>query len=402
MVHVFYNVSVIIRTVGGFWGNLNRHLDESAAVLGAPSWQVFRRITLPLLMPSILSSSLLVFLFCFTSFGVILILGGPSFATLEVEIYRQAVNYFNLPLAALLCLTQMAITFTVMVVYTRMQTGASRQLHQVRAESRARRPANWRERLLVILAVSIAILGLLAPLIALGVRSFMVDGEFSFRFYAALSENPRQSAFFVPPLEAVRNSLFFATVTLCISLPLGLIAAYMLLGRSVWSTVLDPLLLLPLGTSAVTLGFGFIVAMGTLRTSLWLVPIAHSLIALPFVVRIFLPALRAMDQRLREAAATLGASPTRSWRAVDLPMLMRPILIAAAFAFTISLGEFGATLLVSRPDMPTMPTVIYRALSQPGLINYGQAIAMSTILMVVTGIALVVIERFRLIGTEEF
>ena len=403
IVHVFFNVSVIIRSVGGFWSNLSPHLRESAAVLGAPPWRVFWTVTLPLLMPSLLAASLLVFLFCFTSFGVILILGGPAFATLEVEIYRQAVNYFNLPVAALLCLVQMAITFSVMVVYTRMQRRSSRPLRQQAEGSTARRARGWRQRTVLVLCVGITMTGLLAPLAALAVRSFTVEGAFTLQYYAALTQNPRQSAFFVPPVAAVRNSLLYATTTLCLSLPLGMIGAYMLAQpRSRSGVVLEPLLLLPLGTSAVTLGFGFIVALGALRTAWVLVPIAHTLIALPFVVRTLLPPLRALDRRLREAAATLGAAPERIWREIDLPLLWRPLLIAAAFAFTISLGEFGATLLIARPDMPTMPMVIYRALGQPGALNYGQALAMSTILMGVTALALVVIERFQIGDAGEF
>jgi thiamine transport system permease protein len=158
--------------------------------------------------------------------------------------------------------------------------------------------------------------------------------------------------------------------------------------------------MLPLGTSAVTLGLGYIVTMGAWRTSLWLVPVAHTLIAAPFVLRTFLPALRSVDPRLREAAAVLGASPTRVWWHVDLRILWRALLVSAAFAFTISLGEFGATLLIYRPEMPTMPVVIYRALGQPGMSNYGQALAMSTLLMGVCAAALLLIERFRLPGEE--
>ncbi len=108
LAHAFYNATVVVRIVGGFWANLDPRLGEAAAVLGAPRWRRTWEVTLPLLLPSILAASLLVFLFCFTSFGVILILGGPSFATLEVEIYRQTVNYFNLSLAAVLALVQLS------------------------------------------------------------------------------------------------------------------------------------------------------------------------------------------------------------------------------------------------------------------------------------------------------
>lgn len=403
LVHVFYNVAIVIRTVGGFWSNLSPSLGEAAAALGARPWQIFHTVTLPLLAPSILAASLLVFLFCFTSFGVVLILGGLRFATIEVEIYRQAVSYFNLPLAAFLSIVQLGVTFTVMVIYTRMQAGLSRSLRR-RRRSQPRRPADLRQWLLVGGALCVTALGVLAPLAALVVRSFTLgDPGLTLIYYQALGQNLRQSAFFAPPVAAIGNSLLYAAATLTISLPLGVIAAYMLAQpRSRWAAVLDPLLLLPLGTSAVTLGFGYIVAMGPLRASPWLVPIAHSLIALPFVVRSFLPALRALDQRLRDAASMLGATPLRRWWTIDAPLLVRALLISAAFAFAISLGEFGATLLIARPDRPTMPMVIYQALSRPGLINYGQALAMSTILMAVTAFSLILIERFRLPGEEEF
>jgi thiamine transport system permease protein len=235
-------------------------------------------------------------------------------------------------------------------------------------------------------------------------RSFTLgDAGWTLQYYMELTVNRRQSAFFVEPIVAVRNSLLFALATMLLSLFLGTISAYLLARPRRWLTaILDPLFLLPLGTSAVTLGFGYIVAMGSWRTSLLLTPVAHTLIAMPFVIRTFLPALRSIDPRLREAAAVLGASPRHVWWEVDAPILLRALLVSATFAFTISLGEFGATLLISRPDTPTMPIIIYRALTQPGLLNYGQALAMSTILMVVCAVSLVVIERFRLPNMDEF
>ncbi len=400
--HVFYNVSVIVRSVGGFWANLNPRLEEAAAVLGADRRRVFWEVTGPLLLPSIIASGLLVFLFCFTSFGVVLILGGLRFATLEVEIYRQATSLFDLPVAALLSILQMIITFVVMLFYTRMQAASSLPLELRPQASTVKRAANWQQRLWIGLGLALMLTILLAPLLALAVRSFTLGEDgFTLRYYQELSINRRQSAFFAPPLTAVGNSLSIALITTLVSLLLGIISAYLLARPRSWLTlILDPLFLLPLGVSAVTLGFGYTVALGSLRTSPLLTPIAHSLIATPFVVRTILPALRSIDPRLREAAAVMGASPTVVRWEIDRPLLWRAGLVAAVFAFTISLGEFGATLLVGRPDFPTMPLVIYKALSQPGLLNYGQALAMSTILMAVCTAALVLIERFRLPGEE--
>jgi thiamine transport system permease protein len=402
LAHAFYNVSVIVRTVGTFWESLNPSLAEAGRVLGAHGLRLFRTVTLPLLLPSIIAASLLVFLFCFTSFGVVLILGGFRYATLEVEVYRQAVNLFNLPVAAVLCLVQMGVTFLVMAWYTRQQRRAALPLEMRSTGEHVRVPKSLGEKVMVTVWAVLMVLFLCAPLLALAWRSVTLGGNgFTLQYYAALSENPRQSAFFAPPLRAVWNSLVFAMAATGMSLLLGVSGAYLLDRKRSWLTpVLDPLFMLPLGTSAVTLGLGYIVTMGAWRTSLWLVPVAHTLIAAPFVVRTFLPALRSVDPRLREAAAVLGANPTQVWWHVDVRILWRALLVAAAFAFTISLGEFGATLLIYRPEMPTMPVVIYRALGQPGMSNYGQALAMSTLLMAVCTAALLLIERFRLPGEE--
>jgi thiamine transport system permease protein len=162
---------------------------------------------------------------------------------------------------------------------------------------------------------------------------------------------------------------------------------------------LDALFMLPLATSAVTLGFGFILAFGRppldLRASPVLIVIAHTLVALPFVIRAVLPALRAIPPSLREASATLGADPRRVWQTVEWPLIRRAVLVGAVFAFTMSMGEFGASLFVSRPDTPTLPVAIFRFLGQPGATNYGQALAMSSLLMAVCAVGFVAIERFR-------
>jgi len=164
--------------------------------------------------------------------------------------------------------------------------------------------------------------------------------------------------------------------------------------------------MLPLGASAVTLGLGFIIAFSrpplNWVSSPLLVPLAHTMIALPFVIRSLQPALASIPQRYREAAAMLGASPFWVWWTVDFPIISRATLAAATFAFTVSLGEFGATSLLARPEYPTIPTAIYRFLSQPGGLNYGQAMAMATILMVLTTISILLIEKLRLPGTGEW
>ncbi|MCP4693585.1 MAG: iron ABC transporter permease [Desulfobacterales bacterium] len=407
LAHVFYNYTVVFRIVGGFWANLSQRPGEAARMLGASPWQVFWKITFPLLRPAILAASLLVFVFCFSSFGVILILGGPRFATIEVEIYRQAVHYFNLPMAAALSLVQILFTFVLMWIYSRLQRKTSVAVIPESAAVAQREVKSGRDKLLV--GVNLGVMGLLlgSPLLALLLRSVQTHDGFSAAFYAALFTNRSQSIFFVPPIEAVAYSVGFAAIALGLAVFLGLCAAVYLAGpRSRISSVLDPLFMLPLATSAVTLGFGFILALDRppldLRASIIIAPLAHSLVAFPFVVRSILPALRSIPKSLREAAWLLGASPWRAWRAVDLPIVGRALAVGAVFAFTISLGEFGATAFVARPQTPTMPVAIYRFLSQPGALNHGQAMAMSSLLMMVTAAGFLFLEKFRVSGVGEF
>jgi thiamine transport system permease protein len=257
---------------------------------------------------------------------------------------------------------------------------------------------------------------LVTPLVALIERSLTLSGSVSLAFYRELFRNPRGSVFYVPPAAAVRNSLGFALAAVGLSVTLGLMAALALddqnpprssrRGGRRLQQLLDPILMLPLGTSAVTLGLGYIVALDepplNLRTSPLLVILAHTLVALPFVVRSVLPALRSIRPQLHEAAAIMGASPWRVWREVDLPIVARAVVVGAVFAFTVSMGEFGATSLIVRPERPTMPVAIYRFLSRPGTVNYGQALAMSTLLMLVCTVGFLVIERFRVGDMGEF
>jgi thiamine transport system permease protein len=208
--------------------------------------------------------------------------------------------------------------------------------------------------------------------------------------------------FYVPPFEAVRNSLIYAFITLTLSLLLGFPAASALARPSRLERLIDPFLMLPLGASAVTLGLGYILAFNRWLYSPILVPLAHTTLALPFVIRSLQPALTSIPHRLREAASVLGATPQQVWRSVDLPIIARALTAAGVFAFTVSLGEFGATSMLVRPEYPTMTTAIARFLSQPGGLNYGQAMAMATILLVVTTTAILLIERIRLPGSGEF
>jgi thiamine transport system permease protein len=404
LAHVFFNYAVVVRTVGGLWAQLDPRQEEAARMLGASCLVAWRQVTLPALAPAVAAASLMVFLFTFTSFGVVQILGGPAFSTLEVEIYRQTSQVFDLSTAAVLTLIQFAAVAAVLAVHAWTVRRRETALRLVDAATTARRPRGAGQWALLT-GVLLTVAGLiLLPLAVLVRRSLGAPG---FGYYRALTREDG-GTFLVPPIEAIGNSLQYAVAATAIAVVIGALAATALTRRDAGRLVrgFDALLMLPLGVSAVTVGFGFLIALDEppldLRSSWILVPLAQALVGVPFVVRTMLPVLRAVDGRLREAAAVLGASPWRVWREVDLPMVRRALLVAAGFAFAVSLGEFGATVFIARPDNPTLPVAVARLLGRPGDMNYGQAMALSTILMLVCAVALVVLERLRTDRSGEF
>ena len=406
LAHAFYNITIVVRLVGGFWSNLNANLGDSARILGAPPWRQFVEITLPLLRPVLISATILIFLFCFTSFGVVLILGGPAFSTIETErFYRQYVTFLRPDIAGALALLQIIFTFILMTTYARWQQRSSVALSLRPQQANLHRPATRLGRiLLTVIVVSIGLV-MSSPLLALVWRSLTTrEGDFTVDYYLLLQSSRLGQTAYIAPLTAVLNSLGFALLTVVGAGLLGVSSAYVLSRVGRGRRWLDAGLMLPLGASAVTLGFGYVVTFSRLRTSPLLVLIAHMLVAMPFIVRAVLPVMLGIKETLRESAALLGATPGQVWREVDLPILSRALLVGAIFAFTVSMGEFGATSFVARPNsgFQTLPIAIERFLGQPGAELFGQALALSTILMLVCAIGFIGIERFRYADVGEF
>ena len=406
MAHAFYNYAIVVRIVSALWSNLDPSLEETAKVLGAGHARTVYHVTLPLLLPAIVSSAVLAFAFSFTSFGVVLILGGSQFATLEVTIYELTAKLFRLPLAGVLSIVQILFTYGFLLLYVRFQERSTVRIDFKPSAATVRRSRRLGDR--VFLAFMLFyVLAILSPLIALVVRAVTSADGYTPSHVANLFSDERGSYFYLSPLAVMWNSVRFALATVAISLVVGTIVAYFLSrsGRR-RASIPDALFMLPLGVSAVTLGYGYLVALNRppldLRGSWLILVVAHSLVAYPFVIRSLLPVLRGMNPNLREAAALLGASPARVFVSIDLPIVAPAMLVGATFAFAVSMGEFGASLLLVRPEYTTMPVAIFRFLGLPGAANIGKALAMSSVLMAVVALGFVAIERFRYRGVGAF
>ncbi len=392
LAHMFFNYAVVLRIVGAHWESLDARIEDQARVLGASRFAVFRHVVLPRLAPSLAAASAIVFLFSFTSFGVVLILGGPTRATIETEIYRQAVVRLDLSVAASLAVVQLVAVLALVIVSILLERRrASSASAPAIVAAAAPRPRG------IGLMVNLAIMGLVLglPLALLVERSLMAgDGSYTLRHYSAMAQ--RVNLLPDTALAALTNSLRFAVPAATLALLVGAAAAIVVLrsasrtGRTA-AGLTDVTLTLPLGTSAVTVGLGFLLVLNRppidIRTAAIVVPIAHAVVGIPFVVRTMVPMLRSVSPRVREAAAMLGASPWRARREVDLPAAARGAAVGAGFAFAVSLGEFGATSFIPRrPETLTAPLALFRLLSTPGEALRGQAMALAVALMALTAL----------------
>ncbi|MGW0039360.1 ABC transporter permease [Gordonia sp. NPDC003376] len=393
--HAFLNVAVVVRVVGATWRSLDTRTAEAARTLGATRWRAWRTVILPRLIPSIAGAAALVFLFCSTSFGVIIILGGGRLRTLETEIYTQAIGYFRIPEAVALSLLQIVVVVAVLVM-TRVVGGAGGSA--TAGEGRRPPPVRGAEWIAVVAASVWAVLALAGPIVVLALRSVRPSsgGSWTLVGYRSLADPVNG----ITPLETLRYSLSTAVLAMLIAVVVGLLAAIALhRTHGVAGAVGNLIAMIPLGVSAVTLGFGYLIVLASLPSDVaaspLVIPCVQALIAIPVVIRIIIPALESVPARLREAAATLGAGPIRVFVTVDLPMIGRSVTAAGGFAFVMALGEFGATSFLARADTTTLPVLIGSALNRPGADALATAMAASMLLVVVTTAVVVAVEVFR-------
>ncbi len=401
---VFFNLSVVVRTVGGLWERLDPRAEQAARTLGAGPGRTWWTVTLPALAPAIGSAAAVVFLFCATAFGVVLVLGGARYGTVETEIWVRTTQFLDLRGAAVLSVVQLVIVGMALVIANRARSGRERAVALVAAPMRTRRPGP------VAAAVTTTVLALLivTPMANLVVRSLRSDSGWTVEHYRNLATTGGRGALTVTVWQAAANSLRIAALAAALAVVIGGLVAFVVsrrprarAGRRAVA-VLDSVFMLPLGVSAVTVGFGFLITLDRplgfdvdLRSMGLLVPIAQAVVAIPLVVRTVLPVLRSIDPGQREVAAAMGAAPVRVLATIDLPVAGRALGLAVGFAFAVSLGEFGATSFLARPQSATLPVVIFRLIGRPGADNYGMALAASVVLAGLTAMVMVLVERTR-------
>jgi thiamine transport system permease protein len=396
LAHAFYNFPVVVRIVSSVWRRIHPSTEEAARSLGAHGLRLFWRVTLPQILPALLSAAALVFIFCLLSFAIVLVLGGgPRYTTLEVEVYRLAKVSLDLKTGSALALAGAAISLLFLYAYIKLQQHSS---FAERISEEAERPrlgpmlgsVRGMVYLLYLLFMALVIL---APMITVVAYSFQLRSGWgqqalSLEWYRRILSGGSY-------LRAVLNSLFFACMTMLLSLPLGTILAYVgARSRFAGSRMLEAVMMLPIGISSIILGLGYLKAYRHLPWrivgSWYSIVFAHTVIAYPFVIRVASATFRKIKSSLSEAACSLGAGPWRLFWHLELPLARSALITGAAFAFGISVGEINASLMLYNERLITMPVMIYRLI---GSYNFIGACAMGSVLMLFCFLAFLIIDR---------
>lgn len=406
LAHAFYNAPLVVRVVAAAWESVDTRTVETARSLGASPARAFRDVVVPQLLPAVLTSALLVFIFTFMSFPIVLALGGLQLATVEVWLYDR-IRTLRLTEAAGLAVLEAIITLGLTYVYLRYET-AQAATREISFRARKRLFATFDlERVAISAYGAVIVFVFVGPIVSMLIASVTDSGGVTFRYYELLFSR-QDTVVGTRPGLAIRNSLVFAVGTLFLAVPMGIVISLATARDTLLAKLVGTLAMVPFAVSGIVVGLGLLqtVVFGIelfgyrLRvTGAVAIVAAHAVGAYPFVVRTVAPALTSMDGRLVESARVLGASRTRALLDIELPLALPAVAAGAAFAFAISIGEFSSTVvLVEGGDAYTMPVAVERYLADRTL---GPATSMGSVLLVVTAVSFVMIERIGSYGGIE-
>ena len=387
--HVYFNFGFASRLISARWLQIHPHLDDAARTLGASPLKLFRTLTLPLLSKAITNAALIVFTLCFTSYGVVRVLGGPSRSTLETEIYFRAMQLGDVSGAMLLSALQIVIIALLFVVTTK---ASSKKFEQSTRPTISRQKSLQTRKQKVIAAtiISIATLFAIVPVLAIALKSINTNSRFTTTAWRTVFTSPEIA-------QSITKTLIYAVIAMGLATLLGLLCACSVAYNNKFHFI-SGLTTLPIVISAVSIGLGIIITFDTQpfdwRGAQLMLPLAHTLVALPLVMRIISPVLQAIPDSLRQASSVLGASPRQTWLNIDFKIIRRAAISAAAISATVSIGEFGASSFLARRGAETLPVMISRLLSRPGDSLQSQAFALATLLVMFSLVIIFVIDSF--------
>jgi len=397
LAHGFFNFPLVIRLAGDGIARARRAYAPAAESLGASPLKTILTVILPLAVPSILAASFLIFMYCFTSFAVVLVLGGgPNTTTLAVEIYRHARIFLNYGNAGFLALIETSIAVCVFMTY--VLAGKKSMSIKTNIIEHAQTEKKYLVSRIVMIAYFIVIaFFILGPLLSIPLESFLhrpsrsAQQVLSVRWWSDLGDTC------LPALARSLILAFFSATTACV-LAFFAAGAVKLFETNSKGTAFPANLIRffavsPVISSGIVLGLGWLIMYGRnfSRSPLALVMV-HGVSAMPFAFNFISEGFRSLPANTLNAAAVFGADPLRGLLTTALPLSLSRVRSAWGFAAALSLGELNAVMMLGMEGWETLPLYIYRAVSA---YRYGTACAGGTLLILCCAVSFLFSETGR-------
>jgi len=401
MAHVFYNFPITLRVVGDAWSSLPRSTYLASRSLGASPVRAFLSVDLPRLIPAILNSAVITFLYCFLSFAIIIVLGGgPQLSTLEVEIFRLAKHRLDLDSAAALAIIETSFTITIILALSWADSRLRRQNIDISPAARRKPKTMGVGMLIAVSAYLVPILILiLTPLLSIVSYSFFARPTRAGALIPSLNHWRSILQFdggipSVPMLSVINTVLLGGIVAINSTICAALAGRYAMHRKKSW--IVEGLMVLPLGVSSVILGLGYLIVIERIPHAMVIrlaaLIGAHTMITLPFAYRIVSGGLKTISPRVLQAARSSGASAVKSFFTMELPLAGPFLITAALFSLALSAGELSATLILAPNSFTTIPKAIYGMM---GTYNIFAASALGAILICIFLLGFLALDRIR-------
>lgn len=385
LAHGFYNFPVVLRTVTKVLERLPKNREEAAVLLGAGKIRLFFSIILPQISAAILSSAILVFLYCFFSFVIVLLFGGIGSSTLEVELYQAARSFLNFRYAAQIALIETLAAGGIVYLYVRLNKRLAADVAGLGPLRPRRRLRPALEGFIGFAYLLCILLFFIGPLLSIPLRSLLVPRSGVYSGTLGLSAAAWQSFFTRPGfLPALLNSVGtgLGAAVLASGAALGLaLATSLLKKRGRFSNLVLRLLpFMPLAVSSIMLGFGWTLLVSS--GNVFVLILAQAALAWPFAWVQLSSALDRIPVRLDEAALLLSSSPMEAFFRVRLPLAAKGLLSGAGFVFAISAGDATLPLVLSLPGYENLALLLYRLV---GSYRFAEACVCAVVLAVLAG-----------------
>ncbi len=394
-----YYPFISLMTAGALM-TIDRSLEEASENLGARSVRTFFSVTLPMVLPSVTGGALIVFMMSLSNFGTPMIIGGNYLVlpTLAYNLFTSEIS----EMPGMASTVSIVLILCASVVIVLQQWLSSRRKY---ASMLVNRPiVKQLKGLKSVLAHALCyfiVFFSTMPLAVIVYYSFRKTSGPVFKPGFSL-ESYRQIFFDIP--KTVANSFLYSIVAVILIASIGTLLGFVIARRrNAAGRLLDPLLMIPYIVPGTVLGIGFIVAFNRppliLAGTAWIIILTYFIRRLPYSVRSAASILKQIDPALEEAGINLGSPPGRTFRTVTLPLMQGGIISGAIMSWVTSMNELSASILLYVGGTMTLPIKIYLSVVDG---YFGTASAMSTILFVVTGIAMFIVNKYFNRGSETF